>query len=159
MNSAIGSAAAIAASLVALAMATAPSSIRAQEPQKFRADTGILVLGPHQGLRLAVKGARSGSVVQFIRQTYEQTACSDGVCKHVVSSEHSTAALTLTQAEGASFDIASTPSAVEVRVLVVTNDPELAVNAMLCADICSDSQTALLRIPVKRFVTPAMTGR
>src|SRR5688572_10468012 len=83
---------ALALSVVLLSVMSSDSAANTQPPpQRFRADTGLIIPGPHQILRLTI-AAGSGddqiTFVRFRRMEYQQGTCdSAGVCKHALSSQ------------------------------------------------------------------------
>ena len=88
-----------------------PSPASGQQPQRFRADTGIIIPGPHQKLRVTVVGMGTTILtVRFRQIEYVQDTCnSDAVCKLTASSQTTSDPITLVPGEAASLDlIAST---------------------------------------------------
>src|ERR1044071_5736659 len=97
---------ALALSVILLSLASFNSIAKAAPPLKFNADSGIIVLGPHQALRIMVANGLDSLSVRFRGLEYTQTTCDDGVCRHVISSQTMSNLITLAPGEGASFDIA-----------------------------------------------------
>ena len=75
---------ALALSVVFVSLMSSDSTAQPQQQVKFRADTGIVALGPNQRLRLWILTDQYGdipSAVSFRRMQYAQGACNGGVCK------------------------------------------------------------------------------
>ncbi len=67
-----------------LSLASSDSTARAQQQAKFRADTGIVTLGPNQVLRVTATADVDGNdflAVRFRRIQYTKGTCNGGVCK------------------------------------------------------------------------------
>src|SRR5688500_3429141 len=108
-----------------------------QRPQRFRADLGLIIPGPHQILRITV-AAGSGddriTSVRFRRMEYMPATCdSAGVCKHVLSSQTITDPIMLAPGEAALFDITDGTSntILRVRGVVESNRPNVTVTAQI----------------------------
>jgi hypothetical protein len=120
-------------SVVVLSLMSSDSSANAQQPpQRFRADTGLIIPGPHI-LRITV-AAGSGNdkvtLVRFGRMEYMQGTCdSGGVCKHAVSSQTLTNRIMLAPGEAAIFDLTDGTSntLLGVRGVVESNRPNVTV--------------------------------
>ncbi len=86
------------------------SPAQAAPPQRFSADTGLIVPGPHQKVRLSIIGMGNADLtVRFRQIAYTQEGCdSNGVCKLMVSSQTTSAPLTLAPGEAASLDLLAT---------------------------------------------------
>jgi len=103
-------------------------------PRTYIADTGMITLGPNEFLRMTVVAARSRQptslTVTFTGQVTE-SVCNGGVCTHTVTSEYTTAPVTLMQGQAASHDIVPTPGASAVRAVVTGNSPDMLVNGLI----------------------------
>jgi hypothetical protein len=119
-----------------VSLVSLPSPALGQAPRPFRADTGIVTPGPNQILRITVAtGAGNDALtLRFRRTNYLEGACGGGVCKHTVASQATSAPITLTNGEGATFDIAPGSSSA-VRGLVAGNligtDRSVVVKAVI----------------------------
>ena len=108
------------ASLVSL-----PVPARAQQGRRFQRDSGIVTLGMGQVLRITVNGQSGNDLirVRFAWTKYMLSGCNpDGVCRHVVQSQGTTAPVNVGANEGASFDIQGFGGGVRVGVFVAGGD-------------------------------------
>lgn len=99
---------ALAVSVLSLALVSSDSTARAQKPNKATWDTGVVTLGPNQILRITVALGDTGTNdvnVRFRRMEYSPGTCDGGVCVHNVSSQITSAPVSLAQDQGASMDI------------------------------------------------------
>ncbi|MFN2576628.1 MAG: hypothetical protein ABR607_02950 [Pyrinomonadaceae bacterium] len=119
------------------AMTWAPA-VRGQTPgdnvnmRKIVIDTGAVSLGLNQALRVTGDWNGDGKdVVQFRQMTYMPEGCSGGVCKHSIASQSTSAPVKLASGEAASIDIVSSPEYFAVRAIVLSEHPNLHVNAMI----------------------------
>lgn len=121
---------ALAVSVLSLALVSSDSTARAQKPNRYRADTGVVSLGTNQMLRITVVNrGKADSNVGFRKMEYTQGTCSGGVCKHVVASSDSSAPVTLAPGEAGSIDIANTSFG--VRGVVLSNSSDVKVTGMI----------------------------
>ena len=104
---------------VMLSLVSLPSMAEAAPPQRFKVDTGIIIPGPHQRVRMVVDGTSNTILtVRFRRTEYMQDACNpDGVCKLTVSSQTTSTPITLMPGEAASIDFPSNPGGVHGVVM------------------------------------------
>jgi hypothetical protein len=105
---------------LALLLATGPDSLaQAPPPLAVVGDSGVVILGSNQKLRLTVvgKGGAGDATIRFRTTTYADGACDAGVCTHAVVSQTTSAPTVLSQGEGASIEIDSAPFGVRVEVL------------------------------------------
>ncbi|MEK6282696.1 MAG: hypothetical protein AABN95_20235 [Acidobacteriota bacterium] len=108
-------------SVLLLSLMNSYSTTNAQQrPQRFRFDTGLIIPGPHQILRITVatgSGDDKLTFVRFRRMEYMQATCdSAGVCKHVLSSQTMTDPIMLASGEAAVFDVTDGTSNTILRV-------------------------------------------
>src|SRR6266566_9772797 len=106
---------------------------KGQPPQRFKADTGVVTLGPNQILRITVGpniGDNAGNViVRFGRTTYTQGPCTtDGVCE-LSGNNTFTGPITLMPGEAASCDILA--AGTYGRGIVMSNTRNVRVNASI----------------------------
>jgi hypothetical protein len=123
---------ALALSIVLLSLFKSDSAVNAEQPQRFRFDTGVITLGTNQVLRVTtVSGQGSGDPipVEIISLNYMQTACNGGICKQAVSSQTVSAPVLLASNEAATFTCI--PGSVTVRAVVLSNNRNLRVNAIV----------------------------
>ncbi len=128
---------------------TSDRSSQAQSQMLAVADTGIVTLGANQILRIAVDPSDpSGNTFLRFKQTkYGQGACtSDGVCKHTIASQSTSAPVTLDSSEAASFDIPASFLGgvyVGVRGEVLSSRRNVQMNASII-DIVTGNTIAVL---------------
>lgn len=97
---------ALALSIVLLSLMSSDSTAKAEPPQRFRADTGLVTLGPNQVLRMAIAGDFNGdgdvggADLIFRRIGYIEQ---DNI--YGVASQDTTDPIRLRSGEGASIDI------------------------------------------------------
>ncbi len=122
---------ALALCVVLVSLMSSDRAAKAEPPQRFSADTGIVMSGPGQIVRLTVaKGfGNNPDNICIVAIGYGQGTCNgDGVCKHAVTSQ-TRSDVTLMRGEGASFDIPNT--AFGVRGVVLSNSRKARVNALI----------------------------
>lgn len=121
-------------SIVLVSLTSSDQAARAQQRQKFAADTGVITLGVNQELRLTV--VRSVTVVnpdhhilEFRRINYTENVCSGSVCKQTVASVSNSGAITLMPGEMVSTQIPNTTSV--VRGVVLSNSRDVQVTSIV----------------------------
>ena len=134
---------ALALSVLALLLASSDSTAQPQQRMRFRADTGIVTLGPNQVLRIDVTFDRDlnnyigdqghTALVTFSTIKYVQGSCnSDGVCKHITAGTVTAGPYTLAPGEAASIVTDNVdPDEFFGRVLVVSNRRNLRATATI----------------------------
>jgi hypothetical protein len=119
-------------SIVGVALLSSDSTVGAQNQMRLVGDTGIVMLGPNQTLRVA---ATPGDVdgadfLVFRRMEYAQNGCNAGACKYSVASQTTSPTMTLLPGEArfmdTTFDDQST-----VRVLALSNSRKLRVSVQI----------------------------
>ncbi|HEY0459266.1 MAG TPA: hypothetical protein VGC97_09040 [Pyrinomonadaceae bacterium] len=99
---------ALALSIVLVSLIKSDSMVSAEQPQRFRFDTGLVQLGPDQTLRVTAAGFDPGQLdgkfINFRRVEYTPGDCSGGICKSVVASQTASAPLALAPNEAAVVD-------------------------------------------------------
>ena len=140
MKRSIASALALALGVISLSLVFSDSTARAQQRQRFRADTGVVTLGPNQVLRVTAHAwdlDNDGMIhVGFSRIGYVQTNCNGGVCKHTVSpiyADNGTypVIVSLMPGEAASMDITPMPNSSGVRGVVASSRRDVRVTAQI----------------------------
>lgn len=126
---------ALAMIVVVVSLMTSDSPVQAEPPQRFGSDSGIIIPGPHQKVRLTITGSGEDLLmVQFRQMTYAQDVCNDGVCKSSIVSNQASAPMTLMPGEAASIDIPASfigGVSVGVRAVVISNRRDVRVNAFV----------------------------
>jgi hypothetical protein len=108
-----------------VSLVSLPVPAQAQQGRKFRSDTGIVTLGMGQVLRITVNGGSGNDIirVRFAWTKYMLSSCnSDGVCRHLVQSQGTTAPVNVGPNEGASYDVQGFGGGVRVGVFVAAGD-------------------------------------
>ena len=92
--------------LLSLLLLSSGSTARAQNQNKFTWDTGVVMPGPNQILRITVTLVEPGPhEVRFRFMGYDPGICQSGICTHQVGLQVTLLPVTLNQDETASFDI------------------------------------------------------
>jgi hypothetical protein len=117
---------------VLLAPAGFPRTAQGQQPQRFRADPGVVTPGVNEMLRVTVASTRDDTItVRFRWMRYAAAGCGGAppVCRHVVASQGASPRETLSPDDALSFDLQGTGA--EVRVMVESNSRNARVNVQL----------------------------
>jgi hypothetical protein len=123
--------------LMMVSLISSDSTANAAPPPIFRADTGLIIPGPHQKVRLTISGFGEDLLrVQFRQINYSQEVCNGGLCKHNISSQTTSDLITLMPGEAASFDIPNT--AFGVRGVVVSNRRNVRATAAIIDTITGE---------------------
>lgn len=103
-----------------LSLVSLPSTAQGQQPPgRFSASSGVITLGPGQGLRVTVVNPEGKDIRVRLRWAqYMATACSGmpPVCRHTVAAQGVTPPETLGTDEALSFDVPATGGGVNVTV-------------------------------------------
>ena len=134
-------------SLVALSLASSDSTAQAQQQQqqRFKADTGVVAVGPNQTLRLTVVGDFNDDgliSVRFRRVGYVEA---DNVYK--IAAQDVTGSVRLMPGEAASFDIPASFLGgiyVGVRGVVETNGRDARVTAHIIDRVTGQVNSVLI---------------
>ena len=133
---------ALALSVVLVSLMSSDSTAKAQQPQRYRADTGLVKLGPGQILRITASPAGGNYTFVFRQTGYMQTSCNGGVCKLAVESQSTTNPIPLLSGEAAFYDIGGGDTGThEVRGVVLTNSQNVKVNAAVIDGAQQDTGT------------------
>jgi hypothetical protein len=125
---------ALALSVVLVSLMSSDSTVQAEPPQRFSVDTGFIIPGPHQKVRLTITGfgfADELLRVQFRRITYSPDACSGGICKHIIALNETSDPITVMPGEAAFSDISDGTSNFGVRGIVSSNRRDARVTVMI----------------------------
>jgi hypothetical protein len=114
-----------------------------EAPLVVAGDTGIVTLGPNQALRATLATRSGGEVISaaFRRFTYNEGACTGGVCTQTVASQSTSPMTTLGPGQGASFEV--NDSAAGVRLQVLSSAPRVRVLIEI-VDVTSNGIIAIL---------------
>jgi hypothetical protein len=143
---------AIALSVLLLTLMTSDSRANTQTSHFWVADSGMVTLGPNQSFRITVMPTtlRNRALrVSFNAQTTTVT-CSGGVCTHTVTTETTTAPVTLMPGQAASYDLIQPDGASAVRGRVFADSPDMQVNGLFVDTITG--MTTAMAGPFKIFV-------
>jgi autotransporter-associated beta strand protein len=129
-----------------LSVMTFVPTAQGQPPQRFKADPGVVTLGPNQIYVLTIGPNISDTIiVRFGRTTYTQGPCnSDGVCELSANNTY-TGPTTLNSGEAASFDILPTGNA--VRGIVIANSQRAQVTASII-DVPTGKVESIIIVPL-----------
>lgn len=125
--------AALFASIVLVSLIESDSTVRAEPPQRYTWDTGIISRNSNQILRVTVTGALDLNDLYVFRvnhQSYTQDTCNSGICKLTVASQTTTAPISLAAGEAATLDFVGTEAS-GTRVIILSNRQNLRVNAQI----------------------------
>jgi hypothetical protein len=104
---------------VSMSMLCFPSATQAQpRPNRFIGTTGVISLPVGQVLRITIssEGFEAGTA-QFAWAKYMPSGCTnDGVCRHTIQSQGTTAPVNIARNEAASFDVQGDGNGVRVEV-------------------------------------------
>ena len=136
---------ALALSVVFVALTSSYSTAQAQPRVKFRADTGVVTLGPNQVLRVTVTAVDGADflAVRFRRMQYAQTTCNGGVCKLASVTDLVIDPFTLRAGEAASIDITQGGFA-GVRGVVQSNRRNVQVTAMIINTVTGETVSHII---------------
>ena len=124
-------------SIVLVSLMSSDSTVKAQQPERFVWDTGIVTLRENQILRMTLAKyiSRDGGFRGVIRRlSYTQGTCNgDGVCNLAVASQDTSDPVTLMTGEAVSIDFRRciSPICGGVRGIVLSNSRDVKVNAMI----------------------------
>ena len=135
---------ALVVSVVLVSLMSSDSTAKAQNQTRSVWDTGVITLGANQMLRVTMVHTGSGTDsanISFRKMEYSQGTCSaDGVCKHSVSSQTTSAPITLAPGEAASIDTFMLPELPygRVRAMFTSNSRNMKVNVMIIDTITGE---------------------
>ena len=143
-------------SIVAVSLITSDATATAAPPQRFVADTGLIIPGPHQKLRLSVTGDYDGNgqvdgvdYVVMRRMEYAQGPCtSDGVCKLTLASQSATDQIRLRAGEAATLEIVDGTSntMMGLRGIVTSNHRDVRVTLQLIDTHTGQTESMLMAL-------------
>ena len=115
---------------VLLSLVSLPSPVQGDPRPRFSADTGLIIPGPHQRLRLTVTGMGNTTLtVRFREMQYMPETCNPNtVCKLTISSQYMSAPITLGPGEAASLDLLATTYG---RGSVISNSQDAKVTLQI----------------------------
>ncbi len=119
---------------VLVSLTISDSTAKAEPPQRFRAQTGIVPLGRGQQLRVAIVDYidEDDVGVTFRRTEYTQSVCSGGFCRLAVTSETTSDPIMLMRGEAASIVVNPTNrDNIYVSAVVLSNSRKAKVTAMV----------------------------
>ena len=114
-------------------------------PSRFIAETGLIIPGPHLKLRLIVTATGKAAVtVRFRQMAYMPDGCdADGVCKLSVSSEATSAPITLNPGEASSMELLATTYG---RGSVITSSQDARVTLQIVDTVTGETQSVLIAL-------------
>ncbi len=130
-------------SIVLVSLTGSDQAINAQNQMRLVRDTGVVTRGADQELRITAAYNGDDNIrIRFRKIEYGQNTCSGGVCKQTVVSETTSAPITLSAGEAASFTCIPA-SVYGVRVQVLSNSQELNANAWIIDSVTGLVQSSL----------------
>lgn len=136
----------LALSAMLVSLTSSDSTVRAQQQAKFRADTGIVTLGPNQVLRVTATASVDGAdflALRFRRIQYGQTGCDGEVCKLGSVTDLIIDPITLMAGEAASMDLAQ-GGFKGVRIMVQSNRRAVRATAMIINTLTGETTTHII---------------
>ena len=123
-------------SVVFVSLTRSDSTAQAQRNRSYVYDSGIVQLGPNQtliGLLVpAIAAPGSGnSTIRSRKMQYSQGSCTGSLCKHSVASETISDPVSLAIGEGMSDVCGLAASSSAVRIVFVSNNPNLRANGQI----------------------------
>ena len=137
---------ALALGTVLVSLMSSDSTARAQQQARFRADTGIVTLGPNQVLRVTATGDTDGAdllAVRFRRTQYAQGSCNGGVCTLASVTDLIIDPITLMSGEGASVDVAQAGFS-GARIMVQSNNRRVRATAMIINTVTGETVSHII---------------
>lgn len=116
--------------VVVLSMMSSAPTAHAKKEKMFSVDTGIIILGPNQLLRIVTNNndPEVGYVVRFTQMAYTGTA-NGGLSRWNLVSQTTSDSTTVAPGEGFSIDIGTSENV--VRVVVLSDTQDLQVTAQI----------------------------
>ena len=127
-------------------LASSDSTARAQQQTKFRADTGIVTLGPNQVLRVTATGDVDGNdflAVRFRRMQYQQGTCDGGVCKLASVTDLIIDPISLMPGQAASMNL-SQDGFNGVRIMVQANRRNVRATATIVNTVTGETTSHII---------------
>lgn len=118
----------------------------AQQRMRFRADTGIVKLGPNQVLRVTATADVDGNdflALRFRRMQYAQGTCDGEVCKLGSVTDLILDPITLMPGQGASMDL-SQGGFNGVRIVVQSNRRNVRATAMIVNTVTGETTSQII---------------
>lgn len=129
-----------------VSLTSSDSTVRAQQQARFRADTGVVTLGPNQVLRVTATGETDGAdllAVRFRRMQYGQGACNGEVCKLASVTDLIIDPMILMPGEAASMDLAQAGFK-GVRISVESNRRNVRATAMIINTVTGETTSHII---------------
>jgi hypothetical protein len=131
-----------------VSLTSSDSTAWAQQRSKFRADTGVVALGPNEVLRVTVDsdGDTDGAdfvTLRFRRMQYAQGACAGGVCKLASVTDLIIDPVTLMPGGAASMDLTE-DGFNGVRITVQANRRNVRATAMIVNTVTGETTTHII---------------
>jgi hypothetical protein len=138
---------ALTTSIILVSLAVSDRTVSAEPPQRYAWDTGIIPRGPNQILRVTVTAALDLNDLYVFRankQSYTQEACEGGICRLAVAAQTLSEPIAMTAGEAASIDITPPSNYPAVRAVIVSNRPNLRVNAAIIDALTGEVNTQII---------------
>jgi hypothetical protein len=136
---------ALALGVLLVSLTSSDSTARAQQQAKFRADTGIVTLGPNQVLRVTatVVDGNDFLAVRFRRMQYAQGTCVGEVCKLASVTDLIIDPVTLMAGEAASMNL-SQDGFKGVRIMVQSNRRNVRATAAIINTVTGETTSHII---------------
>ena len=140
---------ALALSAVLVSLASSDSTVQAQQQQRFRADTGMVTLGPNQVLRMTVTTSIDPDndrpiIIGIAQIDYVQTNCTAGACKHGPVNPNPVAERYDVIIDFISKDNPQKPGSSGVRGIVFSNSRNVRVTAAIINTITGETTSHII---------------
>ena len=137
---------ALALGCLLVSLTSSDSTARAQQQAKFRADTGIVTLGPNQVLRVIATGETDGAdfvTLRFRRIQYAKGTCNGGVCKLGSVTDLIIDPIALMPGEATSMDL-SQNGFDGARIMVQANRRNVRATAMIINTVTGETTSHII---------------
>ena len=137
---------ALALSIISALLMSSDSTAQAQQQAKFRADTGVVTLGPNQVLRVTATADVDGNdflAIRFRRMQYAQGTCGGEVCKLGSVTDLIIDPITLRSGEAVSMDLAQAGFK-GVRIMVQSNRRDVRATAMIIDTVTGETVSHII---------------
>ncbi|HVE58017.1 MAG TPA: hypothetical protein VNB22_14395 [Pyrinomonadaceae bacterium] len=123
-------------SVVLVLLTNSDSRVAAENPERFIADSGIISLGSNQVLTVTAAGfdpgPLDGKFISFREIKYSPEAgCSGIVCKLIISSQTTSAPVSLRTGEAASFTVGPDIHGNQVRIVLLSNSRDAQLSFLI----------------------------
>ena len=137
-------------SIVSVVLMSSDSSVEAQNQLRYRAGTGVVMLGENQNLSLTVNGASGNDAIalRFRRTVYVKTNCMDGVCRYVVESQTTSPQMLSAPNQSSKLDLMGNQIGTDraVKIEVLSSSPKAVVTMQLTDALTGQVDSVLIAL-------------